>query len=450
MAVHVDKNSDTTYKELKNRLAELTPVFINAAMGDFTKDVKLPPKDDELAEVFVGVQVMLDVIRDQIKDLTRLNRHIQRSAKVALKESDDRFRLVTRATSDVVYDLDLKYDTSWFNEALHTEYGYPRDEKTNVIDWWATHVHPEDAMRVNDELSAALESDDRTWTSEYRFKKHDGTYIEVRDRAFIMRDQKGKPIRIIGSLLDITQQKELERAKDEFISLVSHQLRTPLTSIRLFTEMIADGQVGKLTDGQQDYINKVHDSTNRMIHLVGDMLNISHIELGRLKVEPVLTDMNELLGWHIEEVKPFAETKGLEIKFTPKQNMPPVSVDPILFSQIVHNLLTNAIRYSDPGAGEIKVVFRKTKTCYELSVSDNGIGIPDSVQPRMFNSFFRADNAIKIQGEGSGLGLYLIKLIMDSTGGKVWYKSILNKGSTFYVSIPLEGMHARSGDKTLS
>jgi len=373
----------------------------------------------------------------------------QRQAEAALRLSDERFQAVSAATNDVVYDREVATEMVWSNDALSSQYGYPAHCQNQPLSWWIKHIHPADQTTFTKTVQNILNGTKTHWTVEYRFKKHDGTYVDVRDRAFILRDDTGRPLRIIGSMLDITQQKELERAKDKFISLVSHQLRTPLTAMRLFTGMLAGGQGGKLSAMQSDFVDKINASTVRMIRLVSDILNVSQIERGRLKVVPVPTDISSLIGWHIDELKPVAEAKKVAINYEPIKDLQEVNVDPVLFGQIVHNFLTNAIRYSRDEDTTITVRFERRSEQYVLAVQDSGIGIPKNVQRRIFSSFFRADNAVKAHGDGTGLGLYLIKLIMDAAGGETGFESIEGKGSTFYVTMPFSGMKAADGDKIL-
>jgi signal transduction histidine kinase len=234
---------------------------------------------------------------------------------------------------------------------------------------------------------------------------------------------------------------KLQLAKDQFISLVSHQLRTPLTSIRLFSEMLSDPRVGKLNEKQHEYVDKVHLSTIRMISLVGDILNVSRIELKRLKVEPIETNLVEYLNTCIAEVQPIADEKKIKITTHIPEHPINLKVDQTLFGQIVHNLLTNAVRYTAEEDGEVDVTLKKiSRGGIELTVSDNGIGIPEKSQKKIFERFYRADNAVKTIGDGTGLGLYLIKMILNTTGGKIWFESKENKGSTFHVTIPKTGL----------
>lgn len=260
-----------------------------------------------------------------------------------------------------------------------------------------------------------------------------------------------RPVGAIEVFRDITREKQVEEAKDEFLSITSHQLRTPLTAIRLFTEMMLGGQVGKLNKEQREYLDNIEQSALRMIQLVGATLNISRIELGRLKVDPKPTDLEDLAESLIKEVKPLAEQRHIRIKLLPvAKDLPEANIDPALLGEVVHNLLTNAVRYSLPNVGKVEVGVQHTPRGFEISVKDNGIGIPAGAQKKLFTRFYRADNAVEAAGDGTGLGLYLIRMIMDTTGGTVTYTSKENVGTTFFVRIPNAGMKARVGDKGLS
>jgi signal transduction histidine kinase len=249
-------------------------------------------------------------------------------------------------------------------------------------------------------------------------------------------------------VLNTLHDGRLKQAEDQFISLVSHQLRTPLTAIRLFSEMMATGQAGKLTPKQDDYVDKIHISTIRMIRLVGDILNVSRIELNRLKVEPEEVDANKLISTYIDEVLPLAEEKHIPIEFHELKGAAHLKLDQTLFGQVVHNLLTNAVRYSKEG-GTVRVQLTKTEKAYELSVADSGIGIPKEARKHIFTRFYRARNAVETVGDGTGLGLYLIKMILEQSGGAIRFESRLGHGTTFYVTIPADGMRAKGGDKRL-
>lgn len=359
-----------------------------------------------------------------------------------LSETVERYQLTFQATNDVLYDLDLQEGTVVWNEALYTHYGYRRGTHVNKLEWWVRHVHPDDALQLEQEMSSWFAGKQDTGETEYRFRKADGSYINVRNRCLVQRAADGTPTRIIGSFLDITKQTQLAHAKDEFISLVSHQLRTPLAAIRVYSEMLESGMFGKLKAEQQMPVHQVTEASVRLIKLVDTILNISRIELGHVVSVPVRSDINTLLKQHIDEVLPLAKQRGVTLHFTPNAKVGTVLIDPTIFSQVVHNLLTNAIRYTKNSKGSVRIKLIRTKDGYLLSVKDNGIGIPESAQPLIFNRFYRADNAVDASEQGTGLGLYLIKLMTETTDCKIWFESIENKGTTFYIQIPLTGMRA--------
>jgi len=248
---------------------------------------------------------------------------------------------------------------------------------------------------------------------------------------------------------DVTREKEVDQMKSEFISIVSHQLRTPLAAIKLFMEMLGNEDVGTLNTQQKDYIYNVQESTARMIELVSDLLNFSRLESGRLKITPKSVRLEEFIQSVIAECTMLGETKQCEVMFQKPEKGPyRIAIDPSLTREVLRNLIMNAIRYSSAGDCKVEVTLEKDRSGYVISIKDNGIGIPKEMQPRIFEKFFRADNARQSQAQGSGLGLYLAKMLIEKSGGKLWFESAgLNKGTTFYISIPMKGMRQKEGVK---
>ena len=187
-----------------------------------------------------------------------------------------------------------------------------------------------------------------------------------------------------------------------------------------------------------------------MVDLLNDLLNVSRLETGRLKIEPVPTDLKAFIQEVCKELQPLVLEMGCHLLFKLPEKLPEVNVDQVLLRQVISNLLTNAIQYSSVGkAGQVIVSLAVSPKEYTISVKDNGIGIPKEVQGRIFEKFFRADNAHEIMVDGNGLGLYLVKQIIDAFGGSIRLDSEVGKGSIFYVTISLSGMKAKVGQKGL-
>jgi len=186
-----------------------------------------------------------------------------------------------------------------------------------------------------------------------------------------------------------------------------------------------------------------------MIELVNALLNVSRLELGTFKVEPKKIEMKKITKEVIKESVAMLEEKEIKIIEKYDEKIPLIKADPDLTRIILQNLITNAIKYT-PTGGKVSVEVAIKKACMIVKVSDTGYGIPKSQQKNIFGKLFRADNVKERDTTGTGLGLYMVKSILESVGGKIWFKSVENKGSQFFVSIPLKGMKKKKGEKKLN
>ena len=248
--------------------------------------------------------------------------------------------------------------------------------------------------------------------------------------------------KIVGAVevfRDITKEKEIDKAKTEFVSLASHQLRTPLSTVNWYSEMLLTGDIGDVTTEQKGYLEEIYNGNQRMVELVNTLLDVSRIELGTFFAESKPTDVVKLAQGAISEQKPQIGEKKIKISASFASGLPLVHTDPKLLRMVVQNLLSNAVKYT-PDAGTIAVSLSLyTKKSVILKIADSGYGIPKNQQDKIFTKLFRADNVIGKDTEGTGLGLYIAKSIIEQSGGKLWFESVENKGTTFYATLPLKG-----------
>lgn len=245
----------------------------------------------------------------------------------------------------------------------------------------------------------------------------------------------------LGSLVilhDITREKLIEQMKTEFVSLAAHQLRTPLSAIKWTLKMILDGDLGEIKKEQKDFLEKSYLSNERMINLINDLLNVTRIEEGRYLYNPEPVHLEDLVEEIVKNYKNEFERKNIKFQFErPKKIIPAIKLDAEKIKLTVSNLIDNAIKYTLPG-GKISVFLKNDREKITFSIKDSGIGIPEDQKKRLFTKFFRGANALRIETDGSGLGLFIAKNIIEAHDGKIGFESEEDKGSTFYFSLPFK------------
>lgn len=245
----------------------------------------------------------------------------------------------------------------------------------------------------------------------------------------------GRPVGAIEVFRDITEEQEIDRMKSEFISLASHQLRTPLSTIKTYTHMLADGYFGPLEAPQTSPLQTIITATNTMNELISVLLNIARIESGSIAISAGDYDAAQLVTDVMKQLQVTADARGVRLRFIPPVRPVGIHTDSLITKEILANLISNAVKYT-PTLGTVTVRVRDLQHGVRFAVHDTGIGIPKQVHDKIFAKFFRAPNALREETVGTGLGLYVVHGLVATLHGKIWFRSAENAGSTFYVSLP--------------
>ncbi|MGH9761514.1 MAG: ATP-binding protein, partial [Blastocatellia bacterium] len=355
----------------------------------------------------------------------------------ALGESNERFKFVALATNDVLWDRNMEDDSVAWNDSIHTVFGYPPDV-VGCHGWWADRVHPGDRERVISGVEAALDRGDQSWRDEYQFEKADGSYVYVMDRGYVIRDAWGKPLRMVGTMVDLTLRREIEaqlerareaaeaiaRRKSEFLANMSHEIRTPMNAVIGMTTILLDTP---LSHEQQDCVETIRTAGDTLLTVINDILDFSKIESGKLEPEQHPLSVQNCIEEAFDLVSSKAAGKGLDVAYLIDDQVPSAIVGDITrLRQILVNLLNNAIKFTSEGEVVASVSSRQlddTRVELEFAIRDTGIGIPEDRIDRLFQSFSQIDASTTREYGGTGLGLAISSRLAEMMGGKMWVES---------------------------
>ena len=280
----------------------------------------------------------------------------------------------------------------------------------------------------------------KPFIGEIRNRRKNGEtyYAEIRVTPVLSRF--GKVKFFVGIERDITKLKEIDKIKTEVISLTAHQLQNSPAVIKMYTDSLLDGIAGKLNEKQTEYVEEISNANENNIHLIGALLNITRLELGTFHHQEELTDISKACKSVISILRPAIYEKQLKVISNCDERLKKMLIDRASFEIILHNLLSNACKYSHE-KGEIHITVSPKKgsnSRFLLTVQDSGLGIPKAEQSRVFTKMFRAGNARMFDPNGTGLGLYMVELILKQLRGSIHFESAEGKGSTFYVTFPFK------------
>jgi len=351
------------------------------------------------------------------------------ASHAALRKNEEQFRSLIEHAADVVTILNADGTIRYMSSSIEPWLGYSSAELIGRP-FTTTLLHPTDQERVSANILSCIQESEGEQTFESQWRQKGGTWRSVES---VIRNLFGDNA-VAGITLssrDVTDRKEIERLKDELVSTVSHELRTPLTSLRGFTELMLTRDFP--VEQQRRFLTIMNDEATRLTDLINDFLDLQRIESGRqtyffthVALPPLLQDA----------IVPFVNgTEKHTLHLDVSDSLPPVRVDSGRIRQVFTNLLSNAIKFS-PDGGTITVSAQNTGKSVVVRVTDAGIGIPAEALPQLFDKFFRVDNTETRKISGTGLGLALVKQIVEAHGGHVWVESVPGKGSSFSFSLP--------------
>jgi two-component system sensor histidine kinase VicK len=353
-------------------------------------------------------------------------------AKEGAIESEHRLRLATEAAALAIWDLNL-LDLSFIYSPRLSEILGHSPESGITLSEIRNQVNADDMQNIV--LKAFHES---LITGKYLYEVRiywpDGSLHWVKTQGVVLQDEKRQPVRLLGTILDITETKRDEIRKNDFIAMASHELKTPLTSIKAYIQLLAQKMASSNDNVIINMLSKANQQVNKMTDLIHGFLDLSKLEPGKLQLKMQDFDINQVINDTIIETK--TTSTGHIVKFE-EQGPIIIKADKEKIEQVVNNFLSNAIKYSDKGS-KILVSVKKTDGDLQVAVADEGIGIKAKEQGKIFQRFYRVENTRMKNISGFGIGLYLSSEIIQRHKGKIWVESKEGEGSTFYFSLPLQ------------
>jgi nitrogen-specific signal transduction histidine kinase len=379
---------------------------------------------------YVYYAVAIAVIAFCIDSITRL---LIEKEKQAIKKGESLIRAQSIAGIGS-WEWDIPSNTVFWSDELYRIFDLQAIGKKATLESYLERVHPDDRKLVSDSIKQAVEN-----KKPFKFEHRTAVMPNpkyVLTEGQVMLDKKGGSEKLVGIAQDVTAERQLERAKSEFVSLASHQLRTPATGVKAFIALLSDGYAGKLNEKQLHFLSNAYKANERQLTIINDLLNVASIESGRIALKKTHVDIIELIKSIAEEYKPQAIEKKQKLTLGLPESPLYAEIDEARFKMILDNLLSNAKKYT-PEKGHINIRVVKTSKNIFIHVKDSGSGISKKDLSKLFAKFSRIDNPKNIDIEGSGLGLYLAKYLAKLHDGDILVKSKLNHGSTFTIKIPV-------------
>ncbi len=351
-----------------------------------------------------------------------------------LRNKSVNFKELVNAAYDHIVVTDTNGKIIYANPAVSSTTGYSHKEVMGKTPRLWGGLMP---TSYYEKLWHTIKELKQPFVGEVTNRRKDGTVYIADVRISPILNHAGKIKYFVGIERDITAVKQLDTSRNEFISLVSHQLRTPLSTLNWYSESLSDGDQGPLNTEQKQYVHEIYDATQRMIKLVNDLLNSTRIDFGEIKFQETEVNLYEVFEDIIRDCQVTIEKSHLKIvNHIKNEKQSIIATDKPSVYIIFENLITNAIKYT-PKGGTITLSLKRGTKTVTLDIKDTGYGIIDGDKNKIFNKYFRSEQIKKFSTEGTGLGLFITKSYVTSLGGKISFDSSSN-GTTFHVTLPIK------------
>ena len=347
---------------------------------------------------------------------------------------------VLRSIGDGVFSVDKNLKIALFNQAAEKLTGWKEADALGKTCREIFQFKDKDGLIICGKEATCLAQ--KCFRTEQVFSEEllaitrpDGDKAVLSETTSPIKDHHGVVTGAVSVLKDVSEKSKLEELKVDFVSLVSHQLRTPISAVKGYLSSLIEERPGKLSDEQKLYLERAYTSNERQLEIIESLLNISRIEKGKMELTPIEFSIVELAKEASTAFLQRAKEKGLQLDILePRVKLPKITADREKVREVLENLLSNAVKFASQGS--VIVSFEQTKTEVVVSVADTGVGIPAEKMGKLFTKFYRVGQAPAAESEGTGLGLYIAKSLVELHKGKIWVESQVGKGTTFYFSLP--------------
>ena len=333
------------------------------------------------------------------------------------------------------WEWDAQKDTITWSPELYKLFGVQPSAINLTYGTYLQLIHPEDMSAVNKIITTAMKKK-AAFQADHRILMADGTIKYVHSQGRSITDNTGQVIKMAGTAQDVSEMHTLDIAKRDFISLASHQLRTPASGVKAFLSILLDGHAGTLSKRQHDFIAKANESNNRQLEIIESLLSLASIQSGKIQLKKEVLDLRTILNRSLTDHHAALKAKRQQLVISKSRKPLTLRADPTHIQMVIDNLLSNAIKYT-PEKGRITLSSWATDTSAYIEVADTGIGIAKQDLPALFQRFSRLQNPASKTVEGSGLGLYLARSIVELHGGTITVRSQLGAGTRFRIKLPL-------------